>query len=273
MRNSTIAASVLTVATMLSATWIPLAAQTQDPAQAKDKLTGFVSLGVAAVPEFEGSDYYTPVPAPAASIRYNGYGVSLRGLAASLDIIPFVGWSAGPVIKYRGERDDLEDDAVDALPSVDASVELGGFVGYSHNLGFLPGDAINARAQVLFDVGDAHEGYFIDLSAGYGAMATRRLRLSGRVGMSIADDEYMDTYFSVDPAGSAASGLGVFDAGGGVKDVNIGLSANYSITRNWGLNAGATYTRLVGDAGDSTIVEDAGAPDQFFGNIGASYRF
>lgn len=273
MRHSSTAASVLTAVSILSATSFPLSAHAQDPADRADKISGFVSLGVAVVPEFQGSDYYVPVPGPAANVEYNGFGISVRGLSASIDVVPFDGWAAGPVIRYRGERDDVDDDAVDALPDIDATVELGGFVGYSYNLGALPRDAVDARAQILFDAGDAHEGYVVSLSAGYGAMATQRLRLGGRIGMSIADDEFMDTYFSVDDAGAAASGLSAFDAGGGIKDVNLGLNASYSLTRNWGLNAGFTYTRLLGDAADSSIVDESGSPDQFFGTLGASYRF
>ena len=44
---------------------------------------------------------------------------------------------------------------------------------------------------------------------------TERLLWLGTIAAEFADDDYADTYFSVSPADSVASGLSAFDADGG----------------------------------------------------------
>ena len=74
------------------------------------------------------------------------------------------------------------------------------------------------------------------------------------------------------PGQSAASaaGLPVFDADAGIKDVVFGLSSDVPVTPDWTLKLGGRYTRLLGDAAESPVVEDE---DQFSGSIGLTYRF
>jgi outer membrane protein len=76
----------------------------------------------------------------------------------------------------------------------------------------------------------------------------------------------------VTAAQSAASvaGLAAYDADAGIKDVYFGLTTNVPLSDVWTLKLSGRYSRLVGDASDSPIVEDE---NQFFGGLGLSYRF
>ncbi len=51
---------------------------------------------------------------------------------------------------------------------------------------------------------------------------------------------------------------------GEFKDVGLHMIANYSFNSNWSLVGNLGYKRLVGDAEDSPIVDDAGSADQIF---------
>ncbi len=92
------------------------------------------------------------------------------------------------------------------------------------------------------------------------------------IGASYADDDYMQAYFSVTPGQSAASvaGLGVYQADAGFKDVFVGATAKIALSELWTLHMSARYAHLIGDAGDSPLVE---SEHQWTGGVGVSYRF
>ena len=49
-------------------------------------------------------------------------------------------------------------------------------------------------------------------------------------------------------------------------------SASYKLTESWKLHALAGWERMIGDAGNSPIVEE-GSENQFYGGAGLTYRF
>jgi len=57
-------------------------------------------------------------------------------------------FEADLALDYRDGRDDVEDDAIDLLPSVDRSVELGGFVGATLPDLIRTDDSISAGSQL-----------------------------------------------------------------------------------------------------------------------------
>lgn len=234
-------------------------------------------LGVGVAPEFEGSDNCEIVPVPAAVLATRHFLLSLEGLKLRSDIAPLVlgetDWSFGPLVNFRPGRDEVEDEAVDRQAAIDHAFEAGAAVGYATPLGRANGDEAPLGANLFFDVADAHGGYVVDLSTGYAFQATDALRLGVILDASIADGGYMDTYFSVSRAGSVESGLAAYEAGGGLRKVGVELNATYDIGECWGAVGIASYWRLVGDAADGSIVEDAGSADPFFGALGVYRRF
>ncbi len=239
-------------------------------------LRNFVALGAGATPEYLGADSFRPIPFLAA--RYDaGFAVfALTGLSASVDFLgPQTGGalSAGPLARFNFGRDDVDDAAVDALPDVDPSIELGGFVAY-RILGLAGrADSLSFRLDGVYDVADGHGGFIVTPSVGYSAPVTRRLRATLSVSASYGDESFSDAFFTVDAAGAAASGLDAFDAEAGFYKAGVSLSLNYALTREWGVTGVASYSRLIGDAADSSIVDDAGSANQFFFGGGIVYRF
>jgi outer membrane protein len=45
------------------------------------------------------------------------------------------------------------------------------------------------------------------------------------------------------------------------------------MTEHWLLGAGVMFMRLVGNAADSPIVDDAGSPNQISGRLGIAYAW
>jgi MipA family protein len=76
----------------------------------------------------------------------------------------------------------------------------------------------------------------------------------------------MDNYFGV--SGSAV-GLADFDADAGFKDVYVEVGLKADLDERWSARTTLRYSRLIGDAADSPIVE---SEDQFQGLFGLTYK-
>jgi len=235
---------------------------------------GFVALGVAASPDYEGGDDY--VASPALLGRYNfsaGRYIALVGAAdaarsgrLALNLVPDSSWEVGPTLGVRYERNDPDNDRVKRMDDIDFATEAGGFISYK------PGDWF-ATLGVSADVSDTYGGYIADLQAGYKQSVMSDFSLTYTASISYADDEYMEEYFGVDGSDAASSGLPFYEADGGIKDYGLGISANYKFSKTWGLIVGFNYYRLTGDAEDSPIVDDEGDKNQYKAALAVSYSF
>jgi outer membrane scaffolding protein for murein synthesis (MipA/OmpV family) len=83
----------------------------------------------------------------------------------------------------------------------------------------------------------------------------------------------MSSYFGIDAADAARSGLDEFSADEGFKDVSFGGGVTYRLFDRLSVSALATYARLLDDAEDSPVVDDAGDENQFFGGALVNYTF
>ncbi len=117
-----------------------------------------VGLGAVAVPDYEGSDEYVGRPLPIARAQKGHQYGQLFGLKLTSNLIAHPNFRLGPVVNFRGERDDVENDRVDDMRKVDAAVELGAQVGYDHKL---DGGVIGAEVEWVHDVADGHDGWLL----------------------------------------------------------------------------------------------------------------
>ncbi len=83
----------------------------------------------------------------------------------------------------------------------------------------------------------------------------------------------MSTYFDVSAADAAASGLSTFSAESGLKDVGVGLMGIVHLSLNWHVGGAPFYKRLLGDAADSPVVDDAGDANQIFAGLSLLYTW
>ncbi len=220
-----------------------------------------LGAGAMASPDYEGSDDYEASPWPIFGLDY----LSIPGLFAFGSIDPQIGgFSIGPSFGYIRERDD---DDLDGLDDVDATYEAGIKLGYEWEYAEVYGEA-------RYAFGGA-EGIVGAVGANAIARPNQALLLKAGPRATFASDDYMDTYFDVDPDEFVRSGgkFDAFDADGGFKSVGLEASARYEFAPTWFLNAEGSYMRLVGDAKDSPIVEEEGSEDQFTFGLGLSKRF
>ncbi len=223
--------------------------------------------GIGVVPDYEGSSDYELVPVPAGDAKFdNGMYVKLLGLNLRANLIPSKFWRLGPVYNYRAERDDVENDQVDDMNQVSDANEFGIFGG-------IEWDNWYVFLDLLGDTGNAHEGWYGTLKGGYNWIISNEWALSIGGFTTYANDDYMSTYFGVDGADSAASGLPTYDADESFKDIGLDLGANWAFAQSWNLRGLLQVKQLVGDADDGSPVVDEGSETQLFTAVLVVFKF
>ena len=226
-----------------------------------------VGLGPGFVPDYEGSSDTEFVPFPFARVHWKtGRYIELNGRMIRANVLEKNSYELGPVVRYNGGRDDVDNNRVDRLRDVDESFELGGYAAYRiEDWAFIIG--------AVTDVSDGHDGTLARLKVSYNYMIGRENNFRIGAFTTYADSSYMDSFFSIDADNAARSGLRQFDADGGFKDAGVDASYVYSLSQEWNLVFAVTYTRLLGDAADSPVVDDEGSENQFMGGILVTYTF
>ena len=226
-----------------------------------------LGLGAGTAPDYEGSKDYKGVPMLFARVDWaSGMFFHFEGASARMNLVPSPNWRLGPVLRYIPARDHVQNDRVSDLKDVDAAVMLGGFAGYDFG-------RWTTFVQVVQDVSGSNDGYVATLGVGYAIPVSDRLLVAFSATTNYASGDYMSTYFGIDAADSARSGLKTYDADAGFKDVGVGVLLQYYPWEHVGFRVRAAYTRLVGNAADSPVVDDEGNANQFFGGLMVTYRF
>ncbi len=241
---------------------------------AKNAPDGFFALGVATLPEFIGADANQLVPFAAASVPFLGRRFNLAGLGANVDLLPNSRFSVGPLVNLELGRDDGADSEVLArMSEIDPAIEVGGFLRYAMPVAGLQQGLGAISLQVRQDVAGGHEGLVVQGGGELGFSLSARTQLSLSTQLTWADASFVDTYFAVDEADALASGLPLFDAGAGLRDVGAAVLVTHAVSQRWALIGRVAYTRLLGDAVDSPVVDLEGDANQLFIGGGVSWLF
>lgn len=240
-------------------------------ASAQETQPNLIALGAISVPEFEGSEDKVAAPLLIGRLDLGTYGsLRLTGLSLQYNVLgDRSDWALGPVVSFRAARDaGVKDEVVQRLREVDAAAEFGVFVEYGLR------DTLARGDRVAFGVeAKGGKGSQLSLTASYqGAkQGAFQFGVDGRA--TFANDKYMDTYFSIDADNSARSGLEPFTATSGIKSMSLGFTGSYDVTRDWTVMGRLGFSRLLGDAKDSPIVQVRGNPNAVSAGLALGYRF
>jgi outer membrane protein len=236
-------------------------------------MTITLGAGAGAAPDYEGSDDYELVPLwnlRVANLYHPKTFVQLLGPRLRSNFLPSEHWRLGLAGQFIKERNDVENNQVDDLKSIDPSVMLGVVAGYD----FLadPQQDLALEVEARQDVANDN-GALVTVRGVYGGRLSDSWALNGSVGSTWASEDYMSSYFSIDAADAARSGLDQYSADEGFKDVSVGAALTYRLFERWSISALGSYTRLIDDAADSPVVDDVGNENQFFAGALVNYRF
>jgi outer membrane protein len=215
-------------------------------------------LGVIANPKFVGSKDYNVRPIPYFDFRYLDQkgtkyfanvpqglgGFFYRKRDAKKGSFVNIGASIAPGFNVR-------DDSIVGLKEIGLSVEARVILEAG-------GRGWVAAAVIAQDIASGHEGAYLDLS----------LNRKGRLGkgsgfyafgpaLRLGDNTYKESFFSINAAESAASGLPEYDADAGVE--RLGLQGLISLPMGkskWRFTSLLRVSSLIDNAADSPIVVD-----------------
>jgi len=225
--------------------------------------SGSLGAGVAAVPEFEGSDRYMVKALPVVNFSYGPVFLSM-GKGLGVNLVPAPGWTVAPALRYRGAREENDSDLLSGLGDIEDGVEAGGVIRWQ------PGPA-GLGLKVYQGLGRV-KGLTAEMEADYGAVLTYRLRGSVSLSAMFADRRYNLDHFGVTPAQSNKSGYTAYDPGAGFKHAAVSGNLVYALTEHLWLGFLAGYKRLTGPAADSPLVE-RGSADQFMSALSVGFNF
>ena len=284
--------AILPAAALLLLSTAPALAQSAADTPPAGSADGFdadtVTVGVAAayLSDYEGSNDYRVVPAPAAIGSISGYAFQVLGNRVSVDLIrnqagPTWDLQAGPIAVLNFNRSNtksIDDRRVKALGEVNTAYEVGGFVGVGKT-GVLtsPYDRLAVSVSYRYDVGNAHESGIWQPTVSYFTPLSQKAAVGVFASGERAAGKYAGTYFSVSPQQSLASGLPVYNARGGWKNWSLGVAGTYVLSgdllHGWKAVGGVNYRRLLNDYADSPLTSIAGSRTQWLGAVGVAYTF
>jgi len=165
------------------------------------------------------------------------------------------------------ERDGDDADELEGLDPVRWGAEIGGFAEV------YPTDWLRVRGEVRQGI-RSHDGVVADVRADAFLDVTPSVRVSGGPRISFATEEYFESYYGVNAQESADSGLSEYQPdGGGIKSIGFGGAYDWKVTEKFTTSVFSEYSRLLGSAADSSLVEERGSPNQFTFGVSAAYRF
>ncbi|MFN3423922.1 MAG: MipA/OmpV family protein [Novosphingobium meiothermophilum] len=187
------------------------------------------------------------------------------------------GWKAGPILRSRFGRNEDDggspflvaggSDALRGMGDIGIAGEAGAFV----EKRFGAKRQWRARAEVRQGFG-AHEGLVGDVLINYSGREGKLLYSFGpRATFATAD--YMQTYFGVDAAQSARTGLGVSRPDGGLVSVGLGANLIRPLDRRRAVALFAGVDRLGGAPAGSSLIRERGQRMQYAVGLGYSFRF
>ena len=244
-----------------------------------------LGIGGGYGPSYEGSDDYTLFPAPLAQGSLSGFDFGARGPGLYVDLVRDsnaegnVKFLAGPLVRVRTDRNNnIKDPVVRSLGKEDVAIEIGATAGVSFSKVLNPFDSLTLSTDIQWDVAKGHRGRLISPNISYSTPLSTAIFTNLSLSATHVDGNYADTYFSIDAAGSAASGLPVFDAKGGWKSYGASLLGGVDLSGDvrdggWGVFGLVSYSRLTGDAKRSPVTAIRGDADQWFLAGGISYTF
>ena len=101
----------------------------------------------------------------------------------------------------------------------------------------------------------------------------QRLLFESTLQASWADEDYMENRFGISGGDADRSGLDTHDADEGFKNASVSGSLTYQLSQKLSLTGLAAFSRLLGDAEDSPIVDDQGSANQLLGGVLLNYTF
>jgi outer membrane protein len=151
-----------------------------------------------------------------------------------------------------------------------SKIKLGGEAGAFANV--YPTDWMRVRGEVRQGI-RSHSGVVADLNVDVFTDLADGVQFSAGPRATWVSSKYNDKYYGVSAAQAAAGAPSAYSPSGGLHSAGLGAEVKWKVTPEAEIGSFAEYRRLMGDAGDSTLVRERGSRNQFVVGVQASYKF
>ncbi|ENQ9596182.1 MULTISPECIES: MipA/OmpV family protein [Enterobacter cloacae complex] len=228
--------------------------------------------GVDVAPRYSGSDKSRVTAAQVVDYAMaNGFFISTtRGLGygkrvGNLDYSAALSYRAG-----RKDRDVSSDSIASGSDYLRGMGDVKGSAVVVPGLGYRVTDWLNVQLQAEVPVSERDNGEAVHFGIASPLYTSPENSVTLALTGSWGSSKYMQTYYGVSAAQSAASGFARHDAGSGIYAYSLNLDWTHKLTSRWSLLAAAGVTQLTGEAGDSPIVQRKTSP---VGSLKVTYSF
>jgi outer membrane scaffolding protein for murein synthesis (MipA/OmpV family) len=161
-------------------------------------------------------------------------------------------------------RKESRSSALRGMGDIDAKAEFGGFFNYALTPDF------SLTSSLRYGAGQDGKGLLVDLGGAYSTQIAPQWRLGMGAGISLANAEYLQSFFGVTTAQATASGYRAYAPKAGVRNGRANLALTYMASPRVSVTAGLTANTLLGDAADSPLVRKKTSVN---GLLAAAYAF
>jgi MipA family protein len=228
-----------------------------------------IGADARAVPRYMGSNAWATVPVPYYDLRRAGSPEAFHSPRDGTGIALFDNGvlAVGPVGSLIWQRREAISPHLAGLGNIGFAGQLGGFIDYWT----VPW--LRARVEGLQAFGGAN-GITGNFAVDAVVPLSPALTFSAGPRARVVSSGTESPYFSITQAQSAASGLPVYNAGGGVQAVGAGTQLKYRLNPTWATYGIIEYDKLVGPTASSPIVTGpGGSVNQWTLGIGLTYSF
>ena len=223
-----------------------------------------IGAGALVSPEYAGSDSYKVRALPNFQISYGDQLKIDPRQGVRYNFFPTANLTLGMGVGIDFGRDQGASVDLNGLGDIDTTAEGKLYADYRFKY---------ARASVAFaqDLAKGHGGYTIKPSLGtFFPIPPAGIFLIPSISTTYASEDYLQSYFGVTAAQSAASGLAPYTAESGFKDISANLVVTKKFDDKWSLNVLGGYTYLLDKAANSPIVKKR---NQFTSGAFITYKF
>lgn len=228
--------------------------------------------GVDVAPRYSGSDKSRVSAAQVVDYSMaNGFFISTtRGIGygnniGNLDYNAAVSYRTG-----RKDKDVSSDSISSGSDYLRGMGDIKGSAIVVPGLGYKVTDWLNLQLQAEIPVSERDNGEAVHFGISSPLYTSSKNAVTLGLTGSWGSGKYMQTYYGVNAAQSAASGFARHDAGAGIYAWSMNLDWTYRLTSRWSVLTSAGVTQLTGDAGDSPIVQRKTLPT---GSLKVTYSF
>ncbi|RKP49605.1 MipA/OmpV family protein [Pararobbsia silviterrae] len=211
-----------------------------------------VGIGATFEPRYTGGDVYHTLMGPSLDIRYKDLAFFSTGEGFGVNVFQGQNWRVSVAAVYDlGRR--VKDDPADlaGLGNINPAPELKVAAEYVVSKDF----PLVIRTAVTRSFGGSN-GDIADVGI-YMPMPASSEHFFWFAGpsFSVADSNYMQSWFGVNAAQAAASQYPRYDAHAGFESAGFGVTFIWFVTKHWFVTADGALKRMLGSAADSPITK------------------